>query len=154
MAYPPRSTVFARPKGFHATPRRGSPAVQSILTPALELVLGPATINCPLAGLKFARRLAASVIGVTNAHANPRFRVRLLLTFQVSSTNGRYNFQRRPVIPPPNSWSWRAIKAFPVIRSAAASPVAVPAITQNPFGNPTASVFNWFARKEPPTRIS
>ena len=80
-----------------------------------------------MAGLKSDWRLATSLIGVTRAQAKPRFNVKFLLTRQLSSTNGRYSFQRRPVFPPSNSWSWIARLVQPVRRSAAGSPVQQPA---------------------------
>jgi hypothetical protein len=58
--------------------------------PALEPAFWPATRNCPVAGSKSDWRLATSVTGVTSAQAKPRFKVRLLLTRQLSWTKGRY----------------------------------------------------------------
>src|SRR5450755_2464059 len=102
MAYPPRITVLWLPHGFHAIPMRGSRAVRSILIPAQEFAFCPAMAKVWLDNTKFAWRLAASLMGVTKAHASPRLTVRSLVTRQSSCTNGRYIFQRRPVMVPLN----------------------------------------------------
>src|ERR1700675_3745122 len=99
--------------GFHANPIRGSRAFLSNWIPTRPSV-GTQTVQPLIPGLpegtnhlrlttsKFACRLPSSVSGVAKAHANPRFKVKLLVTRQLSCTKGRNSFQRRPVVAPRN----------------------------------------------------
>src|SRR5271169_4393344 len=70
---------------------------------------------------KFDCRFSTSVSGVTKAQATPRFKVKLFVTRQLSCTNGRNNFQRRPTVAPWNVWSWAAKRPIAPTRTSAMS---------------------------------
>src|SRR6185369_6985920 len=95
IAYPARITLFCDPSGLQARPIRGSNPVLSNWTPTRESEVCPGIRNLPVAKSKLAWRSRASVTGVTNAQASPRFTVKLFVMRQSSWMYGRNNFQRR-----------------------------------------------------------